>query len=65
MVNLYQRIIALYPELSQQKELFFDGTIRLQDDSDGNGPYIAQWEHPALAEPTQEQLAAIVSTGVN
>lgn len=57
MMNLYQQITALYPELSQQKELFLDGTIQLQDDSDGNGPCIAKWEHPTLLEPTQEQLA--------
>ena len=61
IVNLYQQIIALYPELSQQKELFLDGTIRLQDDSNGSGPYIAKWEHPTLSEPTQEQLAAFTT----
>ena len=58
MMNPYQQITALYPELSQQKELFRDGTILLQDDSSGNGPYIAKWDHPTLPRPTQEQLAA-------
>jgi hypothetical protein len=33
------------------------GTITLQNDSDGKGDYIAKWEHPTLARPTEEQLA--------
>ena len=33
--------------------------ITLQNDSDGNGDYIAKWEHPTLAQPTQEQLNAV------
>ena len=31
----------------------------LQNDSDGRGDYIAKWEHPTLAKPTEEQLAGI------
>ena len=53
-MTLYERIIALYPELVQED---FLTTIRLQNDSDGNGDYIAKWEHPTLARPTEEQLA--------
>jgi hypothetical protein len=29
----------------------------LQNDSNGRGDYIAKWEHPTLAKPTEEQLA--------
>jgi hypothetical protein len=29
---------------------------RLQNDSDGRGDYIAKWEHPTLARPTDEEL---------
>ena len=58
MSNLYQQVIGLYPELSDQVNLFANGTICLQDDSNCNGPYIAKWQHPTLPEPTQEQLAA-------
>jgi hypothetical protein len=54
MMNLYEKIMALYPELTQQD---FMTTIRLQNDSDGRGDYIAKWEHPTLAKPTEEQLA--------
>ena len=53
-MTLYEKIIALYPSLTQQD--FLD-TIRLQNDSDGKGDYIAFWRHPTLAEPTDEQLA--------
>jgi hypothetical protein len=53
-MTLYDKIMALYPELTTQD---FLTTIRLQNDSDGNGDYIAKWEHPTLARPTEEQLA--------
>ena len=36
-----------------------DGTIELQNDADGKGDYIAKWEHPTLAQPTNEQLEAL------
>ena len=54
MRTLYERIMALYPALTQQD---FMTTIRLQNDSDGKGDYIAAWDHPTLARPTPEQLA--------
>ena len=53
-MTLYDKIMALYPALTPQD---FDITIRLQNDSDGRGDYIAAWEHPTLARPTEEQLA--------
>jgi hypothetical protein len=54
MMTLYDKIKAIYPEL--QDADFLD-TIRLRNDSDGRGDYIAKWEHPTLAKPTEEQLA--------
>ena len=53
-MTLYEKIKALYPQL--QDADFLDA-IRLQNDSDGKGDYIAKWEHPTLAKPTKEQLA--------
>lgn len=50
---LYDKIKAIYPELTDQD---FMTTIRLQNDSDGKGDYIAKWEH-TLPRPTEEQLA--------
>jgi hypothetical protein len=51
---LYDKIMALYPELTQQD---FLTVITLQNDSDGRGDYIAKWEHPTFARPTDEELA--------
>ena len=52
-MSLYDKIMALYPELTQQD---FLTVIRLQNDSDGRGDYIAAWNHPTLPRPTEEQL---------
>jgi len=37
-------------------DIDFTDPIQLQDDSDGNGPYIAVWNHPTLAKPTEDEL---------
>jgi len=52
---MYEKIIVLYPELADFN--FASGVIVLQNDSDGKGDYIAKWEHPTLAKPTDEELA--------
>jgi len=54
-MTLYEKIIAIYPTLTFED--FVKGYIVLQNDSDGKGDYIAKWEHPTLARPTEEQLA--------
>jgi hypothetical protein len=53
-MTLYDKIMAIYPQLEQQD---FITTISLQNDSDGKGDYIAKWEH-TLPKPTDEQLGA-------
>jgi hypothetical protein len=53
-MTLPEKIMALSPALTQQD---FLTTITLQNDSDGKGDYIAAWDHPTLARPTDEQLA--------
>jgi hypothetical protein len=53
-MTLYEKILSIYPELVDFN--FAAGVIILQNDSDGRGDYIAKWEHPTLARPTQEQL---------
>ena len=52
-MTLYEKILKIYPELASYN--FADGDITLQNDGDGD--YIAKWEHPTLARPTEEQLA--------
>jgi hypothetical protein len=53
---LYDKIKTIYPELTIE-DFSPRGTIRLQNDSDGKGDYIAKWEHPTLPRPTDEELA--------
>jgi hypothetical protein len=50
---LYDKIKAIYPNLEDKD---FLTVIILQNDSDGRGDYIAKWEHPTLARPTDEEL---------
>ena len=53
-MTLYDKIKEIYPQLTDA-DFGIVGTIRLQND--GGGDYIAKWEHPTLAKPTEEQLA--------
>lgn len=53
-MSLYDKIIAIYPQLASFN--FASGVITLQNDSDGKGDYIAKWQHPTLPCPTDEQL---------
>jgi hypothetical protein len=54
-MTLIEKILAIYPELATYD--FINGAIRLQNDSDGKGDYIKEWNHPTLAKPTDEELA--------
>ena len=58
-MTLYEKIIAIYPQLTIVNFNPISGTIHLQNDSDGRGDYISKWEHPTLARPTQEQLDSV------
>ena len=53
-MTLYEKVMEIYPQITEQEMLNF---IRFQNDSDGKGDYIAKWEHPTLARPTEGQLA--------
>jgi hypothetical protein len=61
-MTLYDKIITIYPDLKSEDFRPGFGTIALQNDSDGKGDYIKAWNHPDLAEPTAEQLAALEVT---
>jgi len=67
-MTLYEKIISIYPELAPTidangreipNEAFANLSIMLQNDNDGKGDYIAKWEHPTLARPTQAQIDAL------
>ena len=51
---LIDKIKTIYSSLTDE-DFSPTGTIQVQDD--GQGQYIAKWEHPTLAKPTAEQLA--------
>ena len=52
-MTLVEKIKALHPELTDKDFMFL---IIVQNDLDEKGDYIAKWEHPTLARPTEEQL---------
>jgi hypothetical protein len=56
-MTLYEKIKQLYPLLTDADFGPYEGTIMLQNDSDGRGDYIKEWNHPTLARPTDEELA--------
>ena len=45
-MSLYDDLITALPELADKQEEFtLGGSIRLQDDADGLGAYIAKWQY--------------------
>ena len=54
--------IKLYCE-ANSKTVDFTKDVLLQDDSDGKGPYIKEWNISGLAQPTAGQLAAQETAG--
>ena len=45
------------------KTVDFMKDVRLQDDSDGNGPYIKEWNIDGLAQPSDADLSAHEAAG--
>ena len=45
------------------KTVDFTKDVLLQDDSDGNGPYIKEWNIAGLAQPNDADLAAHEAAG--
>lgn len=55
-MSLYEKIIQLRPNLKLEDFEYITGTIVLEDNSDGKGPYIKSWNHPTEIRPTDEEL---------
>lgn len=55
-MTLYDKILKVRPNLKAD-DFRPEGTIILQNDSDGKGDYIREWNHPTLTKPTAEELA--------
>ena len=54
MTTLVEKIKSLRPNVTDAD--FIDNII-VQNNSDGNGDYIAEWNHPTETQPTAEELA--------
>ena len=48
---------------ANSKTVDFQKDVLLQDDSDGKGPYIKEWNISGLDKPTDDQLAAQEAAG--
>ena len=55
-MSLFNKITTLYTELTDEDFAPDTGTIMLQNDSDGKGDYIKEWNHPTETQPTEEEL---------
>ena len=56
--------VKLYCEANSKTADFGPGgNVSLQDNSDGNGPFIASWTVDGLAKPTDEQIASYETAG--
>ena len=44
-MSIFDKIIESYPELAENQLKAFEQIIVLQDDTDGNGVYLAQWNY--------------------
>ena len=60
MANLKTKI-DLY--LKANSKTWDDTKVSLQNNSDGNGDFIASWSYDGLAQPTAEQIASYESAG--
>ena len=58
MPTLFEKIKTIHPSLTDD-DFSQEGTIILQNDSDGKGDYIKSWNHPSLSRPTTEQLDSV------
>jgi len=48
---MYEKLLTIYPMLTPEDFDLITGTIILQNDSDGKGDYIKEWNHPTLPRP--------------
>jgi len=55
--------IKLYLAANSVDSVDFTSDVLLQDDSNGQGPYIKEWNISGVAKPTDEQLAVHETAG--
>lgn len=55
--------IKLYLAANSVDSVDFTSDVLLQDDSNGQGPYIKEWNISSVSKPTDEQLAVHETAG--
>ena len=55
--------IREYCKANSVSNVDFTSDVLLQDDSDGQGPYIKEWNISSLDKPTDSQLASYETAG--
>ena len=63
MASLSTKVSLYCTANSKTADFGSGGNVTLQDDSDGNGPYIKTWSVSGLAQPTTDQLATYETAG--
>ena len=58
-MTLFEKIKQLRSTLTDEDFYPDTGTIVLQNDSDGKGDYIREWNHPTVTRPTQQELDGV------
>ena len=63
MASLSTKVSLYCTANSKTADFGAEGNVILQDDSDGNGPYIKTWSVDGLTKPTDAQLANYETAG--
>ena len=54
--SLHAKLLTLEPGLAAELTAFRSVDVKLQNDSDGKGDYIAVWSHKTISRPTKKQI---------
>ena len=63
MASLSTKVALYCAANSKTADFGSGGNVFLQDDSDGKGPYIKEWNVDGLSKPTDDQLATYETAG--
>ena len=58
--QLFHKIQALYTDIDLNDEII-KGNVRIQNDMDGNGEYIKEWNVSGKSKPTTSELDGVAS----
>ena len=63
MASLSTKVSLYCTANSKTADFGSEGNVALQDDSDGKGSYIKEWNVDGLSKPTDDQLATYETAG--